>query len=98
MHYVLIYEVADDYVAKRAPYRAAHLNLIRQAEQRAELVMAGAFTEPADGAMLVFRGPSPEAAEKFAQADPYVQNGLVIRWRVRKWNTVVGDGAVMPVA
>jgi uncharacterized protein YciI len=58
--------------------------------------MAGAFAEPADGAMLVFRGPSPEAAEKFAKADPYVRNGLVTSWRVRKWNTVVGDEAVMP--
>jgi uncharacterized protein YciI len=59
--------------------------------------MAGALAEPADGAALVFRGPSPQAAEAFAQADPYVKNGLVKRWRVRHWNTVIGDGAKMPV-
>jgi hypothetical protein len=28
--------------------------------------------------------------------DPYVANGLVIRWRVRKWTTVVGEGASKP--
>jgi uncharacterized protein len=46
--------------------------------------------------VLVFRGPTPEAAESFAHADPYVRNGLVKQWRVRKWNTVLGDGAVFP--
>ena len=28
--------------------------------------------------------------EAFAQADPYVRNGLVREWRVREWNVVVG--------
>jgi hypothetical protein len=45
--------------------------------------------------MLVFRGPSADAAEAFAKADPYVRNGVVKQWRVRKWNTVVGDGAAV---
>ena len=49
-----------------------------------------------DHSVLVFRGPSPQPAESFAQADPYVLNGLVKRWRVRPWNTVVGDGATLP--
>jgi uncharacterized protein len=31
-----------------------------------------------------------------AFADPYVRNGLVTKWRVRKWTTVVGDDAAMP--
>jgi hypothetical protein len=43
-----------------------------------------------DGAVLLFRGDSPTAAEAFAAADPYVTNGLVTRWRVRAWTTVVG--------
>ena len=58
--------------------------------QRGELVLAGALAEPADGAVLVFRGESPDAAVAFAKADPYVKNGLVTAWRVRKWTTVVG--------
>ena len=60
------------------------------------MVLAGALAEPADKAMIVFRGESVEIAERFAQSDPYVLNGLVKSWRVRKWNTVVGDGAVPP--
>jgi len=93
MHYILFYDVAPDYLARRAPLRDQHLGLIRQAYDRGELVIAGALTDPADGAVLVFRGPTPEAAEAFAKSDPYVLNGLITSWRVRKWNTVIGDGA-----
>jgi uncharacterized protein YciI len=97
MHFLLLYEAADDYMERRGAFRAEHLALVQNAHDRGELVMAGALAEPADGAALVFRGPSPQAAEAFAQADPYVKNGLVKRWRVRHWNTVIGDGAKMPV-
>lgn len=94
MHYILFYDVAPDYLTRRAPLREQHLGLIRQAYERGELVIAGALADPADGAVLVFRGSSPEPAEAFAKADPYVLNGLVTTWRVRKWNTVIGDGVI----
>lgn len=97
MHFLLFYDVTDDYVERRGPFRAEHLGLIRQAHERGELVMAGALADPADGVVLVFRGASAEAAEAFAKSDPYVKNGLVKKWRVRHWNTVLGDGAQMPV-
>jgi uncharacterized protein len=93
MHYLLLYDVVPDYVERRAAYRAAHLALARAAHARGELVLGGALADPPDGAVLLFRGDSPAAAEAFAAADPYVTNGLVTRWRVRVWATVVGDGA-----
>jgi hypothetical protein len=93
MHYVLIYDVVDDYIARRGPFREEHLRLAREAHVRGEVVLAGALADPADGAMIVFRGPTADTAEAFAKADPYVRNGVVKSWRVRKWNTVVGDGA-----
>lgn len=94
MHYLLFYEVVDDYVTKRTPFRWNHLDKVRAAHENGDIVIAGALTEPADGTIFVFR--TQEAAEAFAKADPYVLNGLVSSWRVRKWMTVVGDGAVMP--
>jgi uncharacterized protein YciI len=93
VHYLLFYDVVPDYVERRAPLRAEHLALARAAHARGELVLAGALADPTDGAVLLFRGESPAAAEAFAAADPYVRAGLVRRWHVRAWATVVGDGA-----
>lgn len=93
MHYLLMYDVADDYVERRTTFRVAHLELARQAVERGELVLGGALAEPVDAAVLLFRGSSPAAAEAFAMADPYVLNGLVKQWRVRPWTTVIGNEA-----
>lgn len=93
MHYILFYDVVDDYMEKRAEFRDAHLKLVKQAHERGELVLAGALTDPVDGAVLVFQGTSPEVAAAFANADPYVINGLVTAWVVREWATVIGEGS-----
>jgi uncharacterized protein len=90
VHYVLIYEVVPDYLERRRAFREEHLKKAREAHSRNEIVLAGALAEPADSAMIVFRIPGQ--AEAFAESDPYVLNGLVKSWRVRKWNVVVGDG------
>jgi len=97
MHYLLFYDVGPDYVERRAEFRAEHLALAWGACERGELVLGGALADPVDGAVLLFRASSPEAAERFAKADPYVRNGLVKRWRVRTWSTVVGEQAAAPV-
>jgi len=96
-HYLLFYEVADDYGTRRAAFRGEHLRKSWDAQARGELVLGGALADPVDGAILLFRGESPEVAESFARTDPYVLNGLVRRWRVREWTTVVGTEAVSPV-
>ena len=95
MHYLLIYDVVSDYVERRKPLRAEHLTLARAAHARGELVLGGAFADPVDGAVILFRGDSPAVAEAFAMADPYVMHGLVTKWLVRTWTTVVGDGAAV---
>lgn len=96
-HYLLFYETADDYLSRRASYRAAHLAAAWKASQRGELVLGGAFADPVGGAVLLFKGESRSVAEDFARADPYVAAGLVKRWHVREWTTVVGDDAATPV-
>ena len=91
-HFLLIYEVVDDYVTRRMPFRQQHLALAEQATERGELVLGGALADPVDRAILLFRGPSREVAESFAMKDPYVHNGLVQTWSVREWTTVAGCG------
>jgi len=97
MHYLLFYEVGDDYVSRRAEFRDAHLEKAWKATERGELLLGGALANPVDGAVLLFRGDSAEVAESFAKADPYVANGVVKRWHVREWTTVVGKDAAKPV-
>jgi len=97
MHYLLIYDVADDYVARRSEFRAAHLKLAWASAERGELKLAGALADPVDTAVLLFDAPSAEVPEAFAKADPYVLAGLVKRWRVRPWTTVAGADAATPV-
>jgi hypothetical protein len=48
--------------------------------------------------VLLFQGETPDVAQSFAAADPYVRHGLVTRWRVRPWTTVVGPDAVARVS
>jgi uncharacterized protein YciI len=92
VHWLLLYDLVDDYLERRAPLRDEHLALARAAHERGEIALAGALTDPADMAVLVFRGEDGGAAERFAHADPYVANGLVKQWRVRPWNVVIGGG------
>ncbi len=96
-HFLLSYTLAPDYLERRAEYRAEHLALARAAAERGELLLGGAVEDPVDAALLLFAGESADAAEAFAQADPYVAHGLVTAWRVRRWRTVVGDGAAETV-
>ena len=98
MHYLLFYEAGDDYVAKRTKFRGKHLAKAWQAAERGELILAGAYANPVNGAVLLFSGDSPAVAEEFARSDPYVTGGAVKRWYVREWTTVVGEHAAVPVA
>lgn len=93
MHWLLFYDVVDDYITARQPYRESHLAHARAAFERGELMHAGALADPPDGVVLSFRGESPEVAERFAQADPYVLAGVVSDWRVRRWVVVIGEDA-----
>jgi uncharacterized protein len=91
--YTLTYDVVDDFVNRRQPFRQEHLEMVRAAHARGDIVLAGALGDPPDGALLIFRGDSPSAVEEFARQDPYVTRGLVTRWQVRPWNVVVGNEA-----
>jgi uncharacterized protein len=97
MHYLLFYEVSDDYLSRRGEFRAEHLDLAWQAVERGELLLGGALEDPVDEAVLLFEADAADVPAAFAVADPYVKNGLVAKWTVRPWNTVVGPQAANPV-
>jgi len=97
VHFLLFYDLAPNYLADRAIYRAEHLALAWAAQARGEIVLAGALSEPADRAVFLFQGDSDAAARAFVAADPYVNAGLVKGWSIRPWTTVVGETASSPV-
>jgi uncharacterized protein YciI/heme-degrading monooxygenase HmoA len=90
-YYALLYELVDDMVTRRVPFREEHLRLARESRERGDLVLAGALTEPVDRALLVFHVDDKSKVEAFARKDPYVVNGLAKKWEVRPWNVVVGN-------
>lgn len=90
-YFALLYDLVDDMVSRRVPYREAHLGLAREAHARGELLLAGALTDPTDRALLVFKADAPTPVEDFVRKDPYVLNGLVKRWEIRPWTVVVGN-------
>ncbi len=75
---------------KRAPYRSVHLANAKAAVDRGEIIMGGAFDEPADGVAIVFKVNEISIITNFVEEDPYVQNGLISKWWIRPWNVVVG--------
>ena len=91
MHWLLTYDYVDDIPARRAPFREAHIGLVRDLHDRGVLLMAGAVGDPIEGALLVFTTEDRAVVEEFVARDPYVGGGLVTGWQVRPWNVVVGQ-------
>jgi uncharacterized protein YciI len=90
MYLALTYDLVDDYLDRRGEFRDEHLALARSAREAGDLALAGAFTDPADTAVLVWSTEDRAVVEQFVARDPYVVNGLVTDWRIREWNVVVG--------
>jgi len=81
--YVLYYQSADD-VTTTAPFHAqAHRAHWEEYAAGGTLLMIGPFADPREGAMGIFT--TREAAESFAEGDPFVLNGVVAGWAVREW-------------
>jgi uncharacterized protein YciI len=97
MHFLLIYDVGADFIQRRADFRSEHLALAWKAADAGELLLGGALEEPTEQAFLLFQGSTRDGAVRFAESDPYVRHGLVERWTVRQWNTVVGKDAASPL-
>ena len=69
---------------------AAHQKRSREWHEQGKLVMAGAFGDSPAGrlnSMVVVT--SREAAEEFANGDPFVQRGKVLHWSIREWNNML---------
>ena len=90
-YYVLIYHLVDDYMIRRGKFREEHLKLAKELNERGEMILAGAFSDPPDKALLIFHVADKSVIEDFIRNDPYVKNGLIAKWEIRAWTVVIGN-------
>jgi uncharacterized protein YciI len=65
----------------------AHRSRWTRFETDGTLLAIGPMESPSDGALAVFA--TREAAEEFAQGDPFVTEGVVGRWEVTGWQEAI---------
>ena len=90
-YYALIYHLLDDYLTRRGQFREEHLKLAKELNERGEMILAGAFSDPPDKALLIFRVTDKSVIEEFVKKDPYVKNGMIAKWEIRPWTVVIGN-------
>ena len=90
-YYALIYHFVDDYMSRRTQFREKHFKLATASNERGELLLGGAFSDPPDKGLLIFKVDDKSVIEDFVEKDPYVKNGLVTKYEIRPWTVVIGN-------
>lgn len=91
--FAVIASYVEDAVARRAPYREAHLAYARALHAAGHMLLGGAFADPVDGVLIVYRAASRAQVEAWLADDPYVLAGLWPTITIREWTVVVGEVA-----
>lgn len=89
---LLIYDYVGDILERRDPYRPGHLANIQAHVDAGTVVLAGAMGDPVHGGLIVFADVDQAVVERFVAADPYMDAGLIVGWRVEPWTVVAARG------
>lgn len=84
MKAVVLYHSSPDGFALAPVHFAAHKARLDAFHARGELLAVGTWADPREGAMAVFQ--TRAGAEEFVKDDPFVKNGVVVRWEIKDWN------------
>jgi uncharacterized protein len=85
MLYLAFYEIADDMRSVASACFAEHRARLEDFYTRDLLLISGSLDDPLDGTIVgVFT--SRWAAQEFIAGDPFVINGVVRLWHIRRWN------------
>ena len=96
--YVINGEDVPDSLEKRLAVRSAHLARIETLQQEGRLILAGPYPaidspEPGpagfSGSLIVAEFESLEAAQAWAEADPYVTSGVYAKVSVKPFKKVL---------
>ena len=86
---MLTYTYVPEMTERRQPHRAAHLARLEAARDQGLLLLAGAFADPVDGALLLFEADDAGQIYTWMAGDPYCQAGLIRSAAVRELNVAV---------
>jgi len=89
--YILQYDLVENALEKRAPYREAHLAVFAKQVQSGNIILGGAVDHPPTGSLTVFRNLTANDIEEIVQQDPYFINGLVTKYTIKPYIAVAGD-------
>ncbi len=87
--FAIMYSYVPDILDRRQPHRAGHLERLRQLEVDGRMVIAGAFSDPTDGALIVIQAPEIGDVYGWIAGDPYVKAGLVTGASIRELTVAV---------
>ncbi|MGH8726857.1 MAG: YciI family protein [Burkholderiales bacterium] len=100
MWYAIIGEDGPKSLDKRVSSRPAHLDRLRALQAEGQLLLAGPFPaidceDPGPtgftGSLIVAEFDSLQDAQKWADTDPYVTNGVFKRVTVKPFNRVMPE-------
>jgi len=98
MLYAIISQDIDHSLERRRQARSAHLARIQALQENGRLVLAGPFPaidtdNPGEagftGSLIIAEFPSLEVAEKWAEADPYMEAGVYAQVTVKPFKQVL---------
>lgn len=98
MLYAIIGQDVDHSLERRRQVRSEHLARIRKLQENGHLVLAGPFPaldtqDPGEagftGSLIVAEFSSLEAAQQWAEADPYVEAGVYVQVAVKPFKQVL---------
>ena len=81
---MLTYAYVPNMETRRDAYRAAHLKNLEAAHARGFLKFAAAFTDPIDGAVLLFEADNAGQIYDWIATDPYNHDSLIRSATVRE--------------
>jgi len=87
--FALKYIYVANMMEKRIPVRPAHLEFTKSFVDNKILIAGGALVPEVEEGLLIFKG-TREQVEDFAKNDPYVKEGLIVKYSVHEWAVAVG--------
>lgn len=83
-NYAALCQTVEDMEDKRIPYRARHLEYLRKLKSDGKVLIAGAFIDPIDMSMIVYRAADETEAWRYIEGDPYFSANLWTKVALRE--------------